>query len=140
MRVYKNNIVTEYIFKVDTEILSIYILWHLRMGYLGIQNLQKISKMVIGLENIHFTNVISGVYKEYIFGRQCRLPFEKSDIVRDLMELVHSDLLGPIRVLSITGSRYILIFIKGKSHFPKYYYLKIKERNIVLEKFKEYKI
>src|SRR5579871_4728247 len=55
------------------------------------------------------------------------------------MELVHSDLLGPIRIPSIAGSRYVLTFIEGKSHFPKCYYLKTKEGNVVLEKFKEYK-
>src|SRR5579871_5563436 len=139
MRVHKEDIVTEYTFKVDAETLSTYMLWHLRMGYLGIQNLQKMSKMVTGLENVHFTNVTSGVCEGCMFGRQCRLPFRKSDTVRDLMELVHSDLLGPIRVPSITGSRYMLIFIEGKSHFLKCYYLKTKEGNVVLEKFKEYK-
>src|SRR5579871_3867505 len=98
MRVHKEDIVTEYTFKVDAETLSTYILWHLRMGHLGIQNLQKMSKMVTDLENVHFTNIISGVCEGCMFGRQCRLPFGKSDTVRDLMELVHSDLLGPIRV------------------------------------------
>ena len=44
-----------------------------------------------------------------MFGRQCRLLFRKSDTVRDLIELVYNNLLGPIRVLSITRSRYILI-------------------------------
>src|SRR5579871_2773742 len=139
MRVHKEDIVTEYTFKVDAETLSTYMLWHLRMGYLGIQNLQKMSKMVTGLENVHFTNVTSGVCEGCMFGRQCRLLFRKSDTVRDLMELVHSDLLGPIRVLSIARLRYVLIFIEGKSHFLKCYYLKTKEGNVVLQKFKEYK-
>src|SRR5579871_1280540 len=98
------------------------------------------SKMVIGLENIYFINITPGVCEGYMFGRQCRLPFGKSDIIRDLMELVHSDLLGPIRILSIAGSKYVLIFIEGKSYFLKYYYLKTKKGNVVLEKFKEYKV
>src|SRR5579871_6689769 len=139
MRVHKEDIIIEYIFKVDAKTLSIYILWYLRIGYLDIQNLQKISKIVTDLESIHFTNIIPRVCEKYIFGKQYRLLFGKSDIVRDLMELVYSNLLEPIRVLSIAGSRYMLIFIEGKSHFPKYYYLKIKEGNIVLEKFKKYK-
>src|SRR5579871_2837884 len=140
MRVHKEDIVTEYTFKVDAETLSTYMLWYLRMGHLGIQNLQKMSKMVTGLENIHFTNIISGVCEGCMFRKQCRLPFRKSDTVRDLMELVHSDLLGLIRVPSITESRYVLTFIEEKSHFPKCYFLKTKEGNVVLEKFKEYKV
>ena len=56
------------------------------------------------------------------------------------MILVHSDILGPIRVPSIIGSRYILIFIENISYFPKSYYLKIKEGSTILEKFKEYKV
>src|SRR5579871_5923094 len=97
------------------------------------------SKIVISLESINFINIIPGICEGYIFRRQCRLLFKRSDIVRDLIKLIYSNLLEPIRVLSIIKSRYVLIFIEGKSHFPKYYYLKIKEENIILEKFKEYK-
>src|SRR5579871_4259607 len=74
-----------------------------------------------------------------LYGRQCQKPFEHSETQRTLLELVHSDLLGPVRVLSIIGSRYVLTFIDQYSHFPRSYYLKTKESSAVLEKFKEYK-
>ena len=37
-----NDIVTEYTFKANEEQLSTYMLWHLKIGHLGIQNMQKL--------------------------------------------------------------------------------------------------
>jgi Integrase core domain len=56
------------------------------------------------------------------------------------MELVHSDVLGPIRIASIGRAKYVLIFIEHKSRYPKCYYLESKEGSIILEKFEEYKV
>ena len=56
------------------------------------------------------------------------------------MELVHSDLIGPIKVLSINKARYVLTFIEHQSQYPKYYFLINKDSKTVLEHFKEYKI
>ena len=97
------------------------------------------QKIVQGMENIDLTPPRPNIYEGCIYGRQCRLPFGQSHTEKELMELVHCDILGPIRVPSIIGSRYVLTFIEDKSHFPKSYYLKNKEGSSILEKFKEYK-
>ena len=55
------------------------------------------------------------------------------------MELVHSDLLGPIRAPSLNKSRYVLTFIEHQSRYPKCYFLQNKEAATVLHFFKEYK-
>ena len=111
----------------------------MRIGYLGKQNLLKLQKIIHGLEDIKLTEDIPKVCEGCMYERQSRLSFRRSNTEWNLMELVHSDLLGPIRVLSLAGSRYVLTFIEEKSHFPKCYYLKTKKGNTILEKFKEYK-
>src|SRR5579871_4117773 len=92
------------------------------------------------MEDADLTPANPNICEGCIYGRQTKLPFGRSNTERELMILVHSDILGPIRVPSIISSRYVLIFIKDTSHFPKSYYLKTKEGSTVLEKFKKYKV
>src|SRR5579871_2273066 len=91
------------------------------------------------MEDADLTPANPNICEGCIYGRQTKLPFGRSNTERELMILVHSDILGPIRVPSIIDSRYVFKFITDTSHFPKSYYLKTKEGSTVLEKFKEYK-
>src|SRR5579871_1832337 len=95
--------------------------------------------MVQGMEDADLTPTNPNICEGCIYKRQTKLLFRRSNTERELIILVHSDILGPIRIPSIIGSRYMLTFIKDTSHFPKSYYLKTKEDSTVLEKFKEYK-
>ena len=50
------------------------------------------------------------------------------------LELVHSDLCGPMETLSFGGSRYFITFIDNYSRYCQTYFLKKKSE--ALEKFK----
>ena len=52
------------------------------------------------------------------------------------LELVHSDLCGPMQVESTGGSRYMLTFIDDYSRYTEVYFLK--NKSDVFLKFKEY--
>ena len=56
-----------------------------------------------------------------------------------LMNLVYSDIMGPIRVLLLNNSKYIFMFIEHKSWYPKCYFICNKDIDIILNCFKEYK-
>ncbi|UYV82166.1 hypothetical protein LAZ67_21001203 [Cordylochernes scorpioides] len=53
------------------------------------------------------------------------------------LELIHSDVVGPINPRSKGGSNYFVTFIDDFSHYTVVYFMK--NKNKVLEKFKEYK-
>jgi transposase InsO family protein len=55
----------------------------------------------------------------------------------DLLELVHSDLVGPMEVSSVSGMKYILIFVDDCSRKIFVYYLK--NKSDVVSKFKDFK-
>lgn len=55
----------------------------------------------------------------------------------DLLEIVHSDVCGPIQTPSLGNKRYFVTFIDDYSRYCKVYLIKTK--NEVLEKFKEFK-
>ena len=122
-----NTVSTEKMTQCTDDSMSQYKLWHLRLGHLGTQNLQRMSRLVDGLQDVDLTPSTPNICEGCLYGRQCQQPFEDSETQRLLLELVHSDLLGPIRTPTLKGSRYVLTFIDHYSHFPKYYYFKNKD-------------
>lgn len=67
-----------------------------------------------------------------------RLPFPKqsSSQSNDVLDLVHSDVCGPMQTQSPSGKRYVLTFIDDYSRFTVIYLLRKKSE--VEEKIKEY--
>ena len=74
-----------------------------------------------------------------IFGKSHRHPFPKRSTRRasKLLELVHSDVLGPLEVKSIGGSQYFITFIDDYSNWTCVYTMAKKSE--ALNRFKEYK-
>ena len=87
-----------YTFKANKSVpMDTYQLWHLCLGHLGLNNLLKILKLVHGMENVDLIPPSSSLICEgCMYGRQCCKPFTESNTPRDLVELVHSNLIGPI--------------------------------------------
>jgi len=71
-------------------------------------------------------------------GKSSRKPFELSNtMTSEVLELIHSDLAGPMEEPSLGGARYILTFIDDFSNKVFVYFLKAKSE--VFDKFKEFK-
>jgi hypothetical protein len=71
-------------------------------------------------------------------GKLCKKQFKFSqNRATDLLELVHSDLVGPMEVPSVSGMKYILTFVDGCSRNIFVYYLK--HKSDVVSKFKAFK-
>ena len=71
-------------------------------------------------------------------GKQKKTPFPKEQATRatEILEIVHSDVCGPMQENSLGGNRYFVTFIDDKSRYTAVYFMKTKDQ--VLEKFKEY--
>lgn len=74
-----------------------------------------------------------------IKGKMTRLPFPECSGLRtnDLLEIVHSDVCGPMKEETIAGSRYFITFVDDFSKYCYIYFMKNKSE--ALEKFKEFK-
>jgi len=55
----------------------------------------------------------------------------------DVLELVHSDICGPMQTTSVGGARYFVTFVDDKSRYMFVYF--IKTRDEILTNFKEFK-
>ena len=70
-------------------------------------------------------------------GKMTRTTFPKnSERKTDLLEIVHSDVCGPMRVESLNKAKYFVTFIDDSSKWCEVYFLRSKSE--VLEKFKEF--
>lgn len=68
------------------------------------------KKMVVGLPHIDH---VEDVCEECQLGKQHRIPFpaQSSWQAKHPLELVHSDLCGPMPITSLRGNRYFITFI-----------------------------
>jgi len=116
--------------------------WHLRLGHLGENNLRMLfrEQMVKGIESEGgFCGTLS-VCEGCMKGKQCRNPFPESDRdrKREKLELVHSDVCGPIKPVSLGGNRYYVLFVDHKSRKTWVYLMKKKSE--VFSHFKRWKV
>ena len=115
-------------------------LWHLRLGHLGEDNLKllKSKGMVKGLS---FDE--GETFKDSCFGcaagKHHRKPFIRVEEKKktDLLELIHSDLIGPLNPKTPQGKAYVLTFIDDSSRRSWIYLLSTKGE--VFLRFKEWK-
>lgn len=113
-------------------------LWHLRFGHLnfGGFNLLHRKGMVRGLPLIEKPdNFCEGC----ILGKQHKEGFPSGKSIREKapLEIVHSDLCGPMQTPSLAGSQYFLTFIDDFTRKTWVYFMKNKSE--VFEKFRNFK-
>jgi hypothetical protein len=91
---------------------------------IGGLRLLKQKQMVYGLPEISEFGLCEGC----ILGKHYKLPFVKGQSLRatQLLELVHTDLCGPMDTSSLVGSMYFLLFIDDFSRMNWVYFLQTK--------------
>ena len=113
-------------------------LWHLRFGHLNFGGLNLLHKkgMVKGLPLIEKPDSLC---EGCILGKQHRekFPSRKSIWAKAPLEIIHSDLCGPMQTSSVSGSDYMLTFIDDFTRKVWVYFLKYKSE--VFEKFFHFK-
>src|SRR5271169_1751073 len=108
------------------------------MGHLGEENIRKLAKMVNGMVIKSRTTV--GVCEACLEGKQHRQPsHQPATRATEPLELIHSDLCGPIDPTSHGGTNYYLLLTDDFTRMTHIYPLKKKSSADVLEKFREYK-
>jgi transposase InsO family protein len=113
-------------------------LWHLRLGHIGHGGLDAIVKKGYGT-GIDMTSVKQWELCDGCsLGKQTRVSYMKSspNRAKQVLEVVHSDVCGPMQTPTFGGKRYFVTFIDDKSHFCVVYLLRNKSE--VAAKFAEF--
>jgi GAG-pre-integrase domain len=109
--IYLNTFVGTCLLVKDSELWR----WHLRFGHLNFDGLQLLKAgMVHGLPKIE---KLDHVCEVCTLGKQHRLPFPKGRSWRanQPLQLVHTDICGPLVPVSHGGNKYLIIFIDDYS-------------------------
>ncbi|TYK27792.1 Integrase, catalytic core [Cucumis melo var. makuwa] len=94
-------------------------LWHARLGHVIYNKLKTIINkfMLKGLPQLDIKEDMVCAGCQY--GKAHQLPFKESKFrVKQPLELVHSDVFGPVKQSSIGGMRYMVTFIDDFSRLP----------------------
>jgi hypothetical protein len=115
-------------------------LWHCCLGHLNVKGVHAFQNMVSGMNLGNMPCPTSSfVCEGCIEGKQHHKPFPSDGGMRatNPLEIVHSDVCGPMRTTSLGGARYFVTYIDNFSRKVWVYLLKSKGE--CLEKFKEFK-
>jgi hypothetical protein len=111
-------------------------LWHRRLARIHYRALPALGKMVTGLPEIQIQH--KGVCKGCALGKNVKGSFSSSDNrSKEILDLIHSDVCGPMTIPSLNGYLYYVLFIDYHSQKTWIYFLKNKDG--VLENFQEFK-
>lgn len=111
----------------------------MRLSHVSYDKLDLMMKkqMVKGLPQLEIRKDIICVGCQ--FGKAHQQPFESSKYKSKApLELVHSDVFGPVKQSSIKGMRYMVTFIDDFSRYVWVYFMK--EKSEAFMKFKEFKL
>ena len=110
-------------------------LWHLRLGHINSNRIQRLVKDGL-LEPLDFNEF--PVCESCLEGKMTKMPFNaKGNRAKDLLELVHSDVCGPMSIQVRGGYEYFNTFTNDYSRFGYVYLMKWKFE--AFEKFKEFR-
>ena len=114
-------------------------LWHRRFGHINFDYLSKMikNKLISGVKIDPPTTLEP--CEACIIGKQARQPFKSSGIIKTMkkLDLIHSDLCGPMQNLSLGGKKYLITFIDDYTRYTWVYFMERKEE--ALSKFREFK-
>ena len=118
-----------------------YATWHRRLGHTATSHLKTMSskRMLQGFD------LEPGKIQEppklcegCVMGKLRRLPHPRSGkVAKRPLDLVHSDVMGPVDVASVGGARFMVSFVDDHSRWAYVYFLKSKSE--VFQKFQQYK-
>lgn len=102
-------------------------LWHRRFAHLHYETLPKVRKMVFGMLEIRVDH--DGVCQRCASGKHVKGPFSSSrSKTNGILRFIHSDLYGPVPVISLGCYLYYIIFVDDFSRKTWIFFLKNKDQ------------
>ncbi|RVW56243.1 Retrovirus-related Pol polyprotein from transposon TNT 1-94 [Vitis vinifera] len=103
------------------------ILWHRRLGHISRERIERLVKEGI-LQNLDFTDF--HVCVDCIKGKQTKRTKKGATRSNELLEIIHTDICGPLSVPCFTGEKYFITFIDDLSRYGYVYLMHEKSQAI----------
>ena len=109
-------------------------MWHCRLGRIGVKRMKKLHADGL-LESLDYESI--DACEPCLMGNRTKTPFSTTiERTTDLLEIIHTDVCGPMSVEARGGYCYFLTFTDDLSRYG-YIYL-MKHKSEIVEKFKEF--
>lgn len=120
-------------------------IWHARLGHLPMKAMNNLNKCVEGFQMQDLSAVDDDqdeICEGCVTGKSSVKPFPKSSYgemkTTSLLQVVHSDVMGPMETKSQGGARFVVTFLDDYSRYVVAYY--VTHKSDVVDKFIEYKL
>lgn len=131
--VYRMHVVQQKAYLLNNPDISK--IWHRRLGHLNRKAMNILKDWSTGMDNFTRDDNICEVC---VKAKDARKPFKSSmSQTNNKLELIHTDLCGPMEVGSLSGCKYLLTFVDDYTRKVYGYFLK--EKSEVPDKFNEFK-
>ena len=118
--------------KVDNN--SATYLWHCRLGHIGVKRMKQLLADGL-LESLDYESF--DTCEPCLMGKMTKNPFSGTmERANDLLEIIHTDVCGPMSVEACGGYHYFITFRYDLSRYGYIYLMKHKSKTF--EKFKEF--
>ena len=108
-------------------------LWHRRLGHIHYKALPDLQNMVCGMPSISLSK--NEICKGCMLGKNIKKDFPSSDNrAKSILDLVHSNVCGPMSSPSLSVCLYYVIFIDDYSRKRWIYFLKLKVTHLINSK------
>lgn len=102
-------------------------MWHRRLGHVNSNYLNKMQDAVEGISIDQKADISKNSCVTCCEGKQSRLPFpSRGNRSTQLLDIVHTDVCGPMECAALGGSRYFILFIDDYSRMTHIYFMKNK--------------
>ena len=103
-------------------------LWHCHLGHIGVKHMKKIHADGL-LESLDYESV--DACEPCLMGKMTKTPFSGTmERAKDLLEIIHTDVCGPMSVEARGGYRYFLTFTDNLSRYGYIYLMKISLKHL----------
>ena len=107
---------------------------HCRLGHIGVKHMKKLHKDGI-LESLDYESF--DTCESCLMGKMTKTLFSRTmERATDLLEIIHTDVCGPMRIEARGGDHYFLTFTDDLSRYG-YIYL-MQHKSETFKKFKEF--
>ena len=109
-------------------------LWHWRLEHIGVKRMKKLHTDGI-LESLDYESL--DACEPCLMGKMTETPFSGTmERATDLLEIIHTDVCGPMNIEARSRYHYFLTFTDDLSRYT-YIYL-MKHKSEIVERFKEF--
>jgi len=115
------------------------LVWYARLGHLSLPAIKRLPNTVKGIQ-LQSRSPSACSSEACIMGKMFRRAFQpltlEDKAKTRLLELIHSDMIGPMQTQTMRGYRFLIILTDDYSRYTEVYFMKLKSE--APAKFKEY--